>query len=303
MRQYGRKVDLIIANKAGDGFNFSGLHIVFRVKKADAQRPNTAEIRIYNVTRDTVDMMRKEFTDITLQAGYDEHFGVIFRGNIKQAVAGRENGVDSYVDIFAGDGDAAYNFAIVNTTLAAGATQNDQINAALQPMSQRGTGKGYVPDLGAKRLPRGKVMYGMSRDYMRQSSEATGSTWSIQDGKVQFVPATELLPSQAVVLNSKSGLVGQPEQTEGGIKFKCLLNPSLKIAARVQINEADVALAKIDEGGKDKPANKPADISRDGIYRLLEVEYVGDTHGQEWYCEGVALDVDATAPANKKVKK
>ncbi|HWI02399.1 MAG TPA: hypothetical protein VNT52_00975 [Acidimicrobiales bacterium] len=298
---FGRKVDLIVANRAGAGLNLSGLRIVFRVTKADAQTPNTAEIRVYNVARDTVQRMQDEFEDVTLQAGYDETFGVIFRGNIKQAISGRD-GVDSFVTIYAGDGDAAYNFAIVNATLAAGAGPNEQIRAALGSMAGNGVGAGYVPDLGGRRLPRGKVLYGMARDVLRQNAESTGATWSIQDGRVQFLPRTGLLPSQAVVLNSKTGLVGQPEQTTDGIKFRALLNPLLRIGARVMIDEADVARAKIDPSGKDKPANKPADVSRDGVYRLLAVEYVGDTHGQDWYADGVALDVDATAPKGKEVK-
>jgi hypothetical protein len=301
--QYIRKCNLIVAGASGDGLDLSPMRIVFKTKKSDAQTPNTAEIRVYNLSTQTAQQIRDEFKTITLQAGYEANYGVIFTGNIKQVRFGRESGTDTYIDIAAGDGDDAYNFAVVSTTLAAGAKQSDQINAAGRSLQDKGVGTGFVAETGEEKLPRGKVMYGMARDYLRQSAEASSTTWSIQDGKLQLVSLTGLLPGQAIALNSKSGLVGQPEQTNDGITVKCLLNPLLKIGGRVKINEQDVAEAKLPDSTKDATANKPATIASDGAYRVLTIEHAGDTRGNDWYSNIVCLDVDATAPAGKQVKK
>lgn len=301
--QYIRRCNLVVSGASGDGLDLSNLRIQFKIKKSDAQTPNTAEIRVYNLAPDTAKQIRKEFKRVVLQAGYESNYGVIFDGNIKQVRFGRENGTDTYIDIAAGDGDDAYNFAVVNTTLAAGAKQSDQIGAAANSMSGRGVKQGYIGDTGEGKLPRGKVMYGMARDYLRQSAEASDTSWSIQDGKLQFVPMTGVLPNQAVVLNSKTGLVGQPEQTNDGIKARCLLNPMLKIGGKVLIDEKDIAEAKLPDTKKDAQANKPADIAADGLYRVLLVEYQGDTRGNDWYSDLVCLDIDATQPPGKQVKK
>lgn len=301
--QYIRRCNLLVGKASGEGLDLSSLRIQFKIKKSDAQTPNTAEIRVYNLAPNTAKQIREEFKTVVLQAGYESNYGVIFHGNIKQVRLGRENGTDSYIDIAAGDGDDAYNYAVVNATLAAGAKQSDQINAAAGAMSSRGVSKGYIGETGGAALPRGKVMYGNARDYLRQSAQASETTWSVQDGKLQVVPLTSVLPNQAVLLTSKTGLVGTPEQTNDGIKAKCLLNPMLKIGVRVKINEENVALAKLPDSSKDATANKPADISKDGIYRLLVVEHSGDTRGNDWYSELVCLDVDASAPAGKQVKK
>ena len=301
--QYIRRCNLLVGKASGEGLDLSSLRIQFKIKKSDAQTPNTAEIRVYNLAPNTAKQIRDEFKTVVLQAGYESNYGVIFHGNIKQVRLGRENGTDSYIDIAAGDGDDAYNYAVVNATLAAGAKQSDQINAAAGAMSSRGVSKGYIGETGGAALPRGKVMYGNARDYLRQSAQASETTWSVQDGKLQVVPLTSVLPNQAVLLTSKTGLVGTPEQTNDGIKAKCLLNPMLKIGVRVKINEENVALAKLPDSSKDATANKPADISKDGIYRLLVVEHSGDTRGNDWYSELVCLDVDASAPAGKQVKK
>lgn len=308
-RQYLRKVTLLVGKTNGEALDLSKLRIKFKIKKTDAETPNVADIEVYNLDADTSQRIQKEFTDVILQAGYEENFGVIFRGNAKQILRGVEdNGVDSYLSIAASDGDSAYNFAVVNTTLAAGATQRDQIGAATRPMSERGVGEGYVPDMGGQALPRGKVMYGNSREYLRQSADASDTSWSIQDGKVQFVPRTGLLPGQAVELTSASGLIGTPEQTNDGIKIKCLINPNIKQGGVVSIRDSAVKAAK---AGKffQQPNKKgevdergPVKIDKDGLYKVLRADYMGDTHGQEWYQELICVGIDDTAPAKKKVK-
>lgn len=277
--QYLRKCSLIVAGM-DQGLDLSGLRIRFSVKRSDAQTPNAAEIRVYNPAPNTARQIRDEFTRVILQAGYEENFGVIFDGDIKQVKFGREGGTDTYVDIAAGDGDAAYNFAVVNTTLAAGARQSDQIRAALAPMAERGVTAGYIDTTDDRALPRGKAMFGMSRDYLRRSADTTATTWSIQDRKVQFVKRTGLLPGQAVALSSATGLVGVPEVTNEGVYIRSLLNPLLVIGGQVQVSGSTDA---------------------DGIYRILVVEHTGDTHGNEWYSTITGLLVDPSAPKGQQV--
>jgi hypothetical protein len=36
-------------------------------------------------------------------------------------------------------------------------------------------------------------------------------------------------------------------------------------------------------------------VTTDGFYRLYQVEYIGDTRGQEWYSELVGLAVDKSS--------
>jgi hypothetical protein len=299
--QYGRFCSLVVSSAAGEGLDLSGLRIVFKVKKSDAQTPNTATIRVYNLAQETVNKIRKEFSKVMLQAGYDSNYGIIFSGNIKQTSFGREGGTDTFLDIAAGDGDSAYNFAVVNTTLAAGATQKDQINASAAALASHGVSKGHIDVAAGAGLPRGKVMYGMAHKALRQSTKTSNASWSIQDGKMQVVHAEGVLPNQAVVLTSKTGLVGTPEQTADGIKIRCLLNPTLKIGGKVQIDEKDIADAKLQDTDKDAQVNKPVAIEKDGFYRALVVEHSGDTRGNDWYSDIIGLGLDATRPPSKQV--
>lgn len=300
--QYIRKCKLVVS-AGGSGLDLSTLRIVFKVRKEDAETPNTAEIRVYNLAEDTANRIKKEFDHVTLEAGYESNNGVIFDGNIKQVLRGRESGTDTFVDIIAGDGDEAYNYATVNKTLAAGSTQKQQIDVAAGEMGSKGVERGYTAQMQDKPLPRGKAMYGMARDYLRRSAQTTETTWSVQDGKLQFVKLTETLPGQAVVLTSKTGLIGSPEMDDEGMRVQCLLNPMLKIGGKVKIDEGSIQQARLPNTEEKADANKAPSINADGIYRLLTVEHSGDTRGNEWYSNLTCIDVNASAPAGQKVKK
>jgi hypothetical protein len=96
------------------------------------QTPNSADVRIYNVADSTAERIKNEFTQVVIQAGYQANFGLVFRGTIKQIRKGREDAKDTYVDITAADGDAAYNFSPNRALLGrrhntAGTTPQDDV--------------------------------------------------------------------------------------------------------------------------------------------------------------------------------
>jgi hypothetical protein len=293
--QWLRKCTLLVTDAKGEGLDLSNLRIKFVIKRSDTQTPNMAEIRVYNLEETTAKRIQKEFSRVILQAGYEDNFGVVFQGNVKQVLDGRESATDTFMDIIAGDGDLSYNFAIVNATLAAGSGQAEQVNAAVGAMTKTGgTTAGNVGEFPTAKLPRGKVMYGMARDYLQQSANTSDKTWSIQDGKVTMVPLTSYLPGEAVVLTAKTGMIGTPTQTNEGVNVKCLLNPKLKIGGRVQLNNRDIARLKIDLSQPNSPANIPAPITADGVYYILVIEHQGDNRGTEWYSTLTCLNMDVT---------
>lgn len=297
-RQYLRKLSLVVG-AGGTGLELGELRVVFQTHKADYETPNHAEIRVYNLAEDTARRISGEFTKVVLQAGYEGNFGLIFGGTIRQARRGRENGVDTFLDLLVSDGDKAYNYAVVNSTLAAGATQADMAKAAMAPMQEHGVTPGYIPDLGGQALPRGVAMYGMARSYLRDTADTTDTSWSIQDGKVQMIPRQGWLPGDALELTAETGLVGMPEQTEQGIKVRCLLNPRLRVGSRIKLNNESIQRIKSDL--RIGAFQKAPRINSDGLYRVLAVEFKGDTRGQDWYADSICVGIDDSAPIGSKL--
>jgi hypothetical protein len=287
MSQYLRSIELKIGDDQGQGLDFSGLRIQFAISKKDSTSPNSALITVYNVTQSTIAQIQKEFTRVTLAAGYGDTCALIFNGTITQSVYSTQGGVDGVLQIAAGDGDVAHNFAVVNKTLAAGATQTDVFQSALSEYDKKGVGKGFIDGQVSGALPRGKVMYGMAREYLTSSAKNSKMKFSVQDGKAQLLKDNGALPDTAYVLNSQTGLVGSPSQTTDGIQGCCLLNPQLRIGSVVQINQKDVTQQISDSG-------ESTALAADGFYRLISVEFNGDTHGGEWYCDFVGVAMDNT---------
>lgn len=312
--QYLRKCNLFVqgpfVGPTQDGkpvdnqIDLSQLRIKFSVKRSDQMTPNMADIRVYNLEENTALAIKtfERIGQVTLQAGYESNFGVIFQGNIKQVILGRESATDTFIDIIAGDGDRAYNFAIVNKTLAAGATQLDQIQTCSHSMAQKGVGEGDIGTFPGEQLPRGKVMWGNCREYLRDVANTSEKTWSIQDEKITFIPLKSYLPGERVILTSKTGMIGTPQQTNEGVNVKCLLNPRLKIGGQVELNNRSVADFKINLAVPNSPANIPAPFTADGVYYLLVVEHQGDTRGVEWYSNLICLNIDITTNPRNAVQ-
>lgn len=294
-QQFGRTCTLLVSNSAGMALDLSQLHIKFAVKKTGVMTPNTGDIKVYNMDETTAALIKKEFTHVVLQAGYVGNYGVICQGNIKWATIGRESNTETFLNILVGDGDKAYNYAVVNKTLAAGSDANDHLRAALSPMTAMGIGQNYITTLPVTKLPRGKVMFGNARDYIRTIANDNAATWSIQDGGIVFIKQSTYLPGTAVVLTSKTGMITQPTQTIEGIMAKCLLNPKLKVHGRVHIDNASIQAFKIDPLVPGSPANTPASLSADGMYYILVAEHFGDTRGTDWYTSLQTLSVNVSA--------
>lgn len=60
---------------------------------------------------------------------------------------GRESQTDTLLDIIVADGDSAYNFAVVNSTLAAGSAATDHMSIATAAMYPYGVLVGYMPQV------------------------------------------------------------------------------------------------------------------------------------------------------------
>ena len=293
--QYLRTCTLLVSNKVGDTLDLSAFRIRFSTKLSYANTPNTANIRVYNLSQDTALQIQSQFKRVLLQAGYEGNFGTIFAGNVKQTIIGRESGTDTFIDILAGDGDLAYNFAVVNTTIGGsgvGASSQDQVNSCVGAMSPMGvTAGGNSTVNSTTKLYRGKTMYGQAKTYLRQVSKTTKSGWSIQQEKLVFIPTNSYLPGEAVTLNYQNGMIGTPSQTLEGVNVKCLLNPKLGVGKRIKLNNADIQRlaininipAVVNPTPDQIRSQQITPLQGDGLYFVWVIEHSGDTRGIEWY--------------------
>lgn len=300
-QQWLRDWALVVIGGASETnvFDLSELKFRFRTQQFDEESPNNCEIRVYNLSPATVKKVREEYSRVKLSAGYkNSGKGEIFDGTIRQFRTGRESQVNSYLDILAADGDIPYGFGIVNETISAGATQ-DEITRRIGKVSTEPLPIDNLPTVlnGTESL-RGKVLFGMARDYLRDVAKTNQCTWSIQNGKLQMVPFDSYLPGDVVTLDVATGLIGVPELTEQGVQVRCLINPKLRVGGLIRIDNARVN--RIIQANENDPRvfnsvagiQHQASLSADGLYRVYVIEHTGDNRGNEWYSDLTCLAVN-----------
>lgn len=299
--QYLRSISLIVGN-ASSAIDLSELRIRFSVRRGDTSTPNSADIRVYNLSDATaLTLQLREFSRVLLQVGYHGDKQTIFEGTVVQMRRGRESQTDTYLDITAADGDRAYNFSVVNCSLASGSTLDDQLDVCMRAMEPYGVTLGHKPELPQNKLPRGKVLHGMVRDYLDGIALAAASKWSIQDGKLYFIPLGDYLPGEALEVTAATGMIGLPEQTINGLNVKMLLNPRVKIGRLIKIDNRSVQQYRyglgIRQGAQNQMIAQQAKLNNDGLYYVMVANHSGDTRGNEWYTDTLCLAVDATVPS------
>lgn len=314
--QYLRKLSLIVADKSGKGLELGNLRVVFEVRRGDTQTPNTCDVRVYNLSTATSNLLRhrgaSEFTQLSLKVAYqDQPLAQIFWGSIKQVRQGREDQKNSYIAITAADGDEPYNFAPVAFTLAAGSTPQNAVASMLGVMAQASLGsptggsggqtitQGYSPTLSTNRSIRGRCYYGMTKDELRDLAASQDCTWSIQDGKLTFIPKTGYIPGPPVLITPSTGLIGVPEQTQNGLAIRTLLNPAVKIGQTIKLDSTDINELRLGVDTQSVASNLTlqqgaAKQNADGLYYVMRAEHFGDTRGTAWYSDLTCLAVDAT---------
>jgi hypothetical protein len=303
----------LVVSKGYQGIDLSQMRFSFEVRASDVETPNTAAIRVYNLKDDTRNAILGPKgaiptgdDTVTLTCGYQNgNKGTIFQGNIKRFNYGKERNVDSYLEILAADGDQPYNNALQNQAFPKG-TNDQQTLSSLAgtlgiPVSPAANN---LVSTGGIVLPRGKVQFGMARLFMKDLAKNKDARWSIQNGTIELVPNQGYLEGEAVQLNSASGMLGTPEQTDNGIIVRCYLNPLIRIGQAIQINNGDINQSQTYSQTFYPTYTSqyyPATTTNDGFYRVLVAEHFGDLRSNDFFTELTCLSIDKSSPVSTSV--
>lgn len=311
-RQWLRQAQLVVG-KGGNGLMIENLRIQFEIVKTSDPQPNKALIKVFNLNPTHDSQIRNEYTDVFLNAGYEGAIKLVFKGNITHVFHYKE-GTDWITEIECADGDNDYRNAVINEVLAAGATNKQVADRLLRSMPN--TTGGYM-ETGESGRTRGKVLVGNTRDHLNKIATQEGANWSIQDGVLQIVKTDSLLPNEAIVANSTTGMLGAPEINEDGITVKFLMNPDARVNGALQLDNNNIQMkgTKIGEtkkgsqqtGERVNSSNfqngKYSRLDPDGIYKMLKVTHKGDTRGKDWQTEAVCVAIDGRATLKRSKKK
>ena len=312
--QFMRVYDLVIG-AAGTGVRIfqtvehPGLRVQFEIIKTLRSSLNTAVIKVYNLAPDNERKIKGEFDEVLLSVGYEGAALLVFRGQIRWATTYSE-GTDRITEIHAADGERDARKSIVNFTLAAGTTDGQLLDKLVG--SFESTTKGQIVIKDKKRL-RGRVVSGLAYPQAVRIGQENGANASIQDGRLDIIPADSTLPTQAIVIRADTGMKAAPEVDDNGVKVRCQLNPRIRCNGRIQLDNHDLKLKVFKErerkpgaqpaaraGGTTSKSPKSKNLARldpDGRYKCYKVVHKGDTRGSTWESTVFAVGLDKSVPA------
>jgi hypothetical protein len=302
-----RKVELVVGDANQTTIDLSQLQIRFDVFSANKTTARRLECRIYNPSPDTAQRIEKEFTYVQLSAGYENNpYGIIFAGRICRISRGKESAVDSYLDIVARDGDEPVTYGCIGVSIPPSQTSlSDQHAAVVKAMAKYGVSTGYVPsDLPTQQLPRGKVVYGMVRDKLRDIASTAKCDWHIEDNQVNLVPVTGIIPDYQIIIDESSGLVGVPTQTVDGLNLTTLLNPNIKTGRVILVPGNVINTTSFSQSLQPGQSEQPyiPDLSPTAQFKVWAVHHTGDTRGGIFYTDIVAEAIGGKNPVNSQAR-
>lgn len=272
---FGRIVNVVVGPRAPDdsppdieskAFDLSNLDCVFHAKKSLKQEPNTCEVKLYNLaefTRLTLETPKRLI--LRLDAGYPGKVCQIFLGEVRGAKSSVE-GPDIITEISTGDSEQEMATSRIKMTVGPNTTAKTVLEAIAREMK---VGLGNVSSVAARlqasgAFGQGTLIKGKCADELTRVCDANNISWSVQNGVLQFLEHGTALDAEAVLLSPNTGLVGSPTIDHKGIvSATALIQPDLTPGRKVKFDS----------------------LAFKGVHKITDVEYTGDTRGQDWYAK------------------
>lgn len=273
----------------------SDLRVQFSVSRTAMLYPNQAKITIYNLNAATENTIVQEGYRVIVEAGYPANYGQIFDGSVIMCNRYKLEGKDYILNIIALDGTQFLNEGFCSFTYAKGQTARQVVqnicDKATNPITL-----GYAsPQLDKIQYSKGATAYGSPKTTLADIARSINGTWFIDNGSLYMIAYSDnaaKLPggyNQAVELNPQTGLLGNPQQVNYGVQARCLINPKLMPYGLIHITNSYITQQLVSIGSYSQGISMPYELDPEGIYRICSVTFTGDTRGNEWYADIVAV--------------
>lgn len=205
----------------------SGLRAAFDITRTLRKNPNKAKVEIYNLSQDTAvaSLIRKRDLRVRILAGYGTP-KLKFQGNpTKNGIVLDKKAPDRILRIQAQDGLRRYQTAKVRISLTEEVTFNEIVEQAIEGM---GLPRGVIEIPGDSRFTQGFTYSGSAQELLGRLAESLGCDFSIQNGRLEFLPRTRTRTQQGPEFSTELGnLIDAPRPKDRGIQIRTLLAEDL----------------------------------------------------------------------------
>ena len=260
-----RLFDRVIELRVGDT-DINGLDISFEIEKDETPAPNPCHIEIYNLSASNRAILAKaKHIPVLLKAGYKDHVGIIFQGDLIRCQHIKEG--PSWKTVLAsGDGAMAIQTKRIDKSYAKGTPIKTVVeDLAKQVGLPKASPISHLTELD-QLLSRGFMVSGNAMAELTRLLSSKNIQASIQNRSLQFRRFNEPIQKEAVLLSAASGLIDSPEVgSKKELNVRALLMPELLPGRQVMIQS----------------------VAFNGFAVIKKVRFIGSNFSNEWEAEMV----------------
>jgi hypothetical protein len=242
----------------------------------------------------------------TLYAGYQNGaYGAIWTGPVFQARFTKEQVVDFKITLHCLLWLDPLTRTNINSTFSALTNQTDLINQIANLAFGSSVHTSVSDSVKSTQQSRGGVVFGSAKQFFNSTADDNNMQWFLgprgfnfariddniqaNSGSDDAIPTTTGVrvysppPPAGYPAPAADGvIIGTPEQTQYGVRFRVLMDPAVQVtypAQLVKIDNSQIIQLKKSLG---EYVNV---LDPTGTYIVLAATYVGDTRGDAWYTE------------------
>jgi hypothetical protein len=209
--------------------------VEFDVQRTVLSSANNSSIRVYNLSPNNRNQIRKDVTDydfnvgVQLYAGYGKNMPLIFQGNIKQAWSHRQR-VDFITEIESFDGGFAMVNGVSNQSFISGTPNASILRNLINDLPHVTMGTiGAFPGS----TVRGGSYSGRTVDLLADLSQGS---FFIDNGKAHCLGENECLQGELEEIDASTGLLGTPIREQNILHLEMMFEPRLLLGQKIRLN-------------------------------------------------------------------
>lgn len=283
---YNRVASVKIGEPDKTGLLLRGLRFSFNITKTLTSDGNKCNLEINNLSRDTQNKIKETDEAVNLlviNAGYKELHGeeTLFVGKITKV---NHSNLRSEITtkITAEDGRQNIKKKFSTLSLAANASLKNALQKATNDLDLALKDKSILDIIPEIISNNGFSFQGGTSQLLDKLSKEMNFDWSIQNNELKILPKSQAdIGGVAVKLTPETGLIGTPQRVykenkqEGdhftGWDIQSFLQPRIEPGCTVEVNSDE-----IQEGAQ---------------FKAVQVEHIGDTHGEDWITKARIKDL------------
>lgn len=251
----------------GNATVITELRMKFEIKRSLGKEPNTCKITINNLSEHTRAQIEKKPIGVTFAAGYrDSGPRLLFAGDLMRS-SSELKGTDWETTLQVSDGGRAYAYSRTNKSYKPPISVAQVVGDVAATMGMHVPPEIEQSSELKQALAKGISMHGPSRDVLTRILAPFGYNWSIQNNGLRILKDGQLAAGQALKVDQSTGLIGSPQRSlpdkpkgKSEFTFETLLYPEMLPGMQVDVTSKQYS----------------------GVYRIKELEAIGDTHGDDW---------------------